>query len=90
MLVLKMIKNIKSWNIPKYVVVKASLEPMPQNLAKTKSGAIIRQLYQSLLFHTDFFGGFDRHYGCLNLYHSLSVWHSGLLEKLEAQLVKFL
>ena len=90
MLVLKMIKNIKSWNIPKYVVLKASLEPMPQNLAKLKSGAIIRQLYQCLLFHTDFFGGFDRHHGCLKLYHSISVWHSGLLEKLEAQLVRFL
>ena len=37
MLVLKMIKKL-SWNIPKYVVVKASLEPMLQNLTKT-SGA---------------------------------------------------
>ena len=26
-----------------------------------------------------FFGGFDRPHGCLKLYHSLSVWHSGLL-----------
>ena len=85
-----MIKKIKSWNIPKYVVVKASLEPMPQNLAKAESGAIIRQLHQCLLFHTDLFGGFDRHHGCLKIYHSLSVWHSGLLEKLEAELAKFL
>ena len=35
-----MIKKIKSWNILKCVVVKASLEPMPQNLAKTKSAIL--------------------------------------------------
>ena len=48
MFVLKIIKKnnkIKSWNIPKYVVVKASLELMPQNLAKTKSGVNFWQLY---------------------------------------------
>ena len=72
-----MIKKIKSWNIPKYVVVKFLLEPMPQNLA---SGANFRQLYLTVpsLPHR-YFGGFDRPHGCLKLYHSLSVWHSWLL-----------
>ena len=40
-----MIKKIKSWNMPKYVVVKASLEPMPQKLAKTTIAEYFRQLY---------------------------------------------
>ena len=38
-------QTIKSWNITKYVVLKASQEPMPLNLVKTKSGANFRQLY---------------------------------------------
>ena len=73
-------QKIKSWNIPKYVVVKASLEPIPQNLTKTKSGANFMQLYlprPSLSY--SFFGGFGRPHDCLKPYHSSSVWHSGLL-----------
>ena len=35
----------KSWNVPKYVVVKASLEPTPQKLWKTKVVANFRQIY---------------------------------------------
>ena len=44
MSILKIIKKIKSWNIPKYVVVKALLEPMSQKLAKTTIVANFRQL----------------------------------------------
>ena len=40
-----MIKKIESWNVRKYVVVKASLEPTPQKLAKTKVVANFRQIY---------------------------------------------
>ena len=56
MLVLKIIKKNKIWNIPKYVVINTSLEPMPQNLAKMKSGANYRLLYlpMSSLPHTFF------------------------------------
>ena len=49
MSVLKMIKKNKSWNISKYVVAKASLETMPKNLEKTKSGANVRHFYMQML-----------------------------------------
>ena len=80
MFVLKIIKKIKSWNIPKYVVVKASIEPIPQKLTKTTTAANFRQLYLPIpSLPYSFFGGFDRPHDCLKPYHSLSVWHSGLL-----------
>ena len=71
-----MIKKIRSWNT-QVCVVKTSLEPMPQNLTKKKSGVKFRQLYLPMpsLPHR-FFGGIDRPHGCLKLHHSLSVWHS--------------
>ena len=40
-----MIKIIESWNIPKYVEVNASLEPMSQKLTKTTIDANFRQHY---------------------------------------------
>ena len=69
-----MITKIRSCNIPKHVVFKTSLEPMLQNLAKTKSGANFRQLYLPMpsLQHR-FLGGFDRPHECLKLYHLLQT-----------------
>ena len=48
MLVLKMIKKIKIWNIIKYVVVKASIELMPEKLTKTKKCVNFRPLYEAM------------------------------------------
>ena len=69
----------KSWNVPKYVVVKASLEPTPQKLAKKKLPTLGKFICQCLHCLTDFFGRFDRPHDCLKLYHSLSMWQSRLL-----------